>query len=425
MRRLLAIGFVWICTAAAWGILGATLLVRSTDLLDDLGGEVHQLWGPPQQQLPPSALGRETHRERRSEQRFDDVAKRYFKVERDEWVTTERALPLDASRLEATIALEHRRKGLLWFPTYGVSFAGRYTFRNDTAEARKVDFTFPLLTSSAVYDGFTVTDAAGAPVEVTFEEGKARWSRKVAAGAAEAFDVSYRTRGTSRWGYGAFGAGLGPEPGRARGFQLAVTTNFGDVDFPAGSLSPSSRSPTAGGWSGTWQFDQIVGTAPVSIEMPRRLNPGPLAAKITFFAPVGLLFFYFVVAVLLAARRRAIHPMNYLLLACAFFAFHLLFAYLIDHLEVGASFAIASVVSVALVVSYARLFVGWRSAIWLFGLAQLVYLVLFSFSFFWTGFTGLAVTIGAVVTLAAMMQITGRVDWSEALGKRRETEGAR
>jgi inner membrane protein involved in colicin E2 resistance len=197
------------------------------------------------------------------------------------------------------------------------------------------------------------------------------------------------------------------------------------VDFPAGSLSPSSRSPTAGGWSGTWQFDQIVGTAPVSIEMPRRLNPGPLAAKITFFAPVGLLFFYFVVAVLLAARRRAIHPMNYLLLACAFFAFHLLFAYLIDHLEVGASFAIASVVSVALVVSYARLFVGWRSAIWLFGLAQLVYLVLFSFSFFWTGFTGLAVTIGAVVTLAAMMQITGRVDWSEALGKRRETEGAR
>jgi hypothetical protein len=46
------------------------------------------------------------------------------------------------------------------------------------------------------------------------------------------------------------------------------------------------------------------------------------------------LLFFFVTAVLLAARRPAIHPMNYCLLGTASFAFHLRFAYLIDHLAI-------------------------------------------------------------------------------------------
>jgi len=117
----------------------------------------------------------------------------------------------------------------------------------------------------------------------------------------------------------------------------------------------------------------------------------------------------------LAARRRSIHPVNYFLLGCAFFAFHLLFAYLIDHLELAASFALASGVSVALVVSYARLFVGGRTALLTFGVAQLLYLVLFSFTFFWEGYTGLAITVGAVLTLFVIMQLTGKLDWAEVL----------
>ena len=47
--------------------------------------------------------------------------------------------------------------------------------------------------------------------------------------------------------------------------------------------------------------------------------------------------------------------------------------------------------------------------------SQVVYLVLFSFSFFLQGFTGLAITIGAVLTLAVMMQVTGRAQREAAL----------
>ena len=160
-----------------------------------------------------------------------------------------------------------------------------------------------------------------------------------------------------------------------------------------------------------------MGTKAIGVVLPEKLNPGPLAAKLTFFAPVALLFFFFVAGMLLAARGRSIHPMNYFLLACAFFAFHLLFAYLIDHVAVGPAFAAASLVSVALVVSYARLFVGWRSAVLEVGLPQLVYLVLFSFTFFWHGYTGLAITVGAILTLFVIMQLTGRTDWERGLAR--------
>ncbi len=43
--------------------------------------------------------------------------------------------------------------------------------------------------------------------------------------------------------------------------------------------------------------------------------------------------------------------------------------------------------------------------------------MLFSFTFFWAGFTGLAITIGAILTLFVMMQITGRLDWAEVFSR--------
>jgi energy-converting hydrogenase Eha subunit G len=77
---------------------------------------------------------------------------------------------------------------------------------------------------------------------------------------------------------------------------------------------------------------------------------------------------------------------------------------------------ISSVVSIALVVSYLRLVVDLRFAVVDAGLTQLIYLVLFSYAFFFEGFTGLAVTIGAILTLFVVMQMTGRIRWEEKLG---------
>jgi inner membrane protein involved in colicin E2 resistance len=111
--------------------------------------------------------------------------------------------------------------------------------------------------------------------------------------------------------------------------------------------------------------------------------------------------------------------MHFFFLGTAFFAFHLLFAYLIDHLAILPSFLLSAGVSVLLVVSYARHFVGWRFALREVALAQLLYLVLFSATFFWKGYTGLAITVGAIATLFVLMQITGRLDWGALFDRAR------
>jgi hypothetical protein len=52
-----------------------------------------------------------------------------------------------------------------------------------------------------------------------------------------------------------------------------------------------------------------------------------------------------------------------------------------------------------------------------------VFLVLFSYAFFFEGYTGLTVTVGAVLTLFVLMQVTARVDWGEVFAER-ELRGA-
>ena len=116
--------------------------------------------------------------------------------------------------------------------------------------------------------------------------------------------------------------------------------------------------------------------------MPEKFQPGPLAGRISYFAPVSLLFFFFMMFIITALRGIELHPMNYFFLACAFFAFHLLLAYLVDHISIHTCVRDLLLISMTLVISYLRLVVGMRFAAVEAGLAQLIYLVLFSYAFF-------------------------------------------
>ena len=77
------------------------------------------------------------------------------------------------------------------------------------------------------------------------------------------------------------------------------------------------------------------------------------------------------------------------------------------------AFLSAAAVSLALVVSYLRVVTGMRDALLKAGAAQAIFLVLFSYAFFFEGFTGLAITVGAILTLFVLMQMTARVSWDD------------
>ena len=418
IKRIAAIAFIFLCTTFAWAILGTTIFQRTYSSDSSSEVRVASTWGAPQNQLPPVAS-------------YDElVQKKEVSTEngkKKEVVTQEKVtnvLPLESSHLNVDLNLEHRQKGLLWYSTYKVGFDGAYSFRNPSDKDQTIAFTLDFPTAQAIYDDlvFTVDDV---PVTLKNEKNSAGGSARVAAGKTATLKVGYKSQGLNDWHY-SFGNAAQGNPGeesqyrpgtanvaQVRDFSLKMTTNFKDIDFPENTLSPTEKTETANGWVLDWNYKNLVSGYQIAMTMPEKLQPGPLAGRISFFAPVSLFFFFFLMLIITTLRGIELHPMNYFFLAAAFFSFHLLLAYLVDHVSIHLAFGICSAVSVFLVVSYLRLVVGARFATREAALAQFIYLVAFSYAFFLKGFTGLAITIGSILTLFVVMQATGKIRWKE------------
>lgn len=401
--RIIGIIAIFGITSIGWLILGGVTSMRSHDTGRNLEGEIHQLWGRMQTQQAPRFID---YREETRRSTRDGVAYEETHLEPQ----THRP---DRTRVDVALDLDARRKGLMWYSLYDVELDGewRYTHRGPEGPL-DVAFTFP--DPAGVYDGFHfIVDGIDRTGELQPQNGQVTLRMHVRPGQQVTLAARYESRGLESWRYQ-------PADGvnRLEDFALTLTTDFHDIDYPYETLSPSSRERTPEGWKLGWQFEQVVTGHAIGMVMPAKVQPGELATELSVSAPVSLLFFFLVLFVLDRLRDIGMHPINYLFLAGAFFAFHLLFAYSVDHLPVEAAFALASVVSLFLVVTYLRLVVGNRFAFVEAAAAQLVYLVGFSLAHFWSGYTGLTITVLSILTLFLLMQWTGRVDWTEALRRR-------
>ncbi|HEX3250945.1 MAG TPA: inner membrane CreD family protein [Pyrinomonadaceae bacterium] len=400
-RRIIAITFIFICTSIAWAILGATIFARTYDSGSLSSGRVASTWGTAQNQEPPTASFK-TQVDKQQETIENGV--KVVKTVTEESTTW---LPLENSKIDVALDLQHRQKGLLWYSTYKVAFSGVYGFRNTSDKEQTVDFRLQFPTTQAIYDNLTFA-VDGKPVTITNDRNAAVGSVKIGAGKTAQLNLGYSSQGLNEWRYS-----FGGEVAQVRDFTLHMKTNFKDIDFPDNTLSPSQKTETPAGWDLNWSYKTLLSGYQIAMVMPEKLQPGPLAGRISFFAPVSLFFFFFLMLIITTMRGIDLHPMNYFFLAAAFFSFHLLLAYLVDHMSIHVSFAISAAVSIFLVVSYLRLVVGMRFASREAALAQFIYLVMFSYAFFLKGFTGLAITIGSVLTLFVVMQVTGRIRWTE------------
>ena len=412
LKRIGAIIAIFTCAAVAWAILGSTIFYRTYNAESGLSGRVASTWGAPQGQAPPAIL-REWQEEKTVE-----VEEKGKKTTRTESHLHSEQIKIDSSRVAATLHIDYRQKGLLWFSTYKVDFEGAFKFQNPTAREEEFVIQLPFPAQQAVYDNVQLL-LDDKPLAVTFSGSQAVARTRMAAGAKSVLHAAYRSQGLDSWRYifsSANADSSGKGISQARDFHLLVKTDFSGFDFPDNSLSPTEKRQMANGWELEWNYQNIVSGFDIAVKMPQKLQPGPLAGRISYFAPVSLFFFFFLVFILSTLRGNDLHAMNYFFLACAFFAFHLLLAYLADHISIHAAFLISSIVSVVLVVSYLRLVVDLRFAVADAGLTQLIYLVLFSYAFFFEGFTGLTVTIGAILSLFVVMQMTGRIRWEEKFG---------
>lgn len=384
ITHLLAIAIIFAASSAGWMILSAAMDQRTSVTSAVSDDRIQDGWGPPLAQSHPIAW-----------HAAPDSAQ------------ARRPLPVVSSDVRVTLSSDPRQRGLLRYRTYEAAFTSRYVVRNTTPVSQTVYVSFRLPHAETSYADFSFRLGNGEPSTRTPHNGVITEAVVLAAGAETPLEVTYRTRGVDEWRY------VFSDNARVRDFVLAMETDFREIDHPEGTGSPTeAREQSENGWSMMWRYPDVISAPAIGMGMPSVINAGPLASRIAFFAPVSLLFYFTVMVIIGMVRGHPLHPMNYFFLAASFFAFHLLFAYLVDLLPVHVSFGIAAVVSLALAGFYVHLVSGGqltRVAL----AAQGAYLVLFSYTFFFPGLTGLSITIGAVATLALLMALSARVDWGD------------
>lgn len=408
IKRILGIIAIFIITSLAWMILGASMEYRSQDMDGKLKGSVGSLWGNAQRQASPEVLWQKTvQKEIQEEVNGQTVTRIVPELSEEYW-------PLEGSNIQVDLGLDYRQKGLLWYTTYNVDFAGAYRVVNNSDSARDLFFDFYFPDSGATYDDFVLQVGSRTIEDINVQDGKVRTPLSLEPGQETTVKVAYKSRGMDEWRY-TFGS---QSVKQVKDFRLVMNTDFKDIDFPEGTISPSSPSAeTAQGQEITWEFENMLTGVEIGMDLPDRLDPGPWAAQVTFFAPISLLLFLFMVLVFTIMKDVDVHPVNYFFICAAFFSFHLLLAYLVDHVSIHAAFAISAAVSIILVLSYMRIVVGGRFAFVEIGLSQLVFLVFFSYTFFFDGYTGLVITALCILALFVSMQLTARVDWKKVFEK--------
>jgi len=383
--HLITIAVIFVCTTLAWWLLGGVITQRTVHVSYETGDSVSGRWGPQLTQKHPSA--------------------RYTSSSGSRMV-----LQPAKSDVKAQLSYQPVKMGLLWHRTYSVKFEGGYTFVNTTAITQTFNIDYDLPGGNTLLDKirFTLGEGAAARRSVAApQEGVITDSVQLAPGESIPVSVSYECRGMNFWGY------TFADASRIRDFTLTLNTDFSDVNFTISS--PTDRRPTEKGMELIWKYEDAISAPGIGMEMPRELNAGPVAAQISFYAPLSLLLFFVVIIITATSRGVSLHPVNYFFLAAGFFAFPLLFSYMLDVVPVHLSFVIAAAASLVLVCGYLRAAAGeflFRVAV----IAQTAYMVLFSYSFFFKGLTGLTLTVGGIVTLGVLMALTAKVDWSQKLG---------
>ncbi|MEQ1504967.1 MAG: inner membrane CreD family protein [Myxococcota bacterium] len=416
IARVFAMVVILAGTSVAWLVLAGIMDHRSSDQEQTLSGAVAELWGAPMVQRAPAVLFEHpvTLRER------VDIG-----TTSERWVETTQLgqdpVPLGSTDATVDLRLDQRRKGLIWFSLYDVTFDGAYTYTHEGAPGTLVvRFEFPQ--ADGFYDDFHLVIDGVERWDVAPVGGTVEGRVPVQPGQTVAFSIGYRSRGRDSFVYR-------PVPdwsvGQVRDLHLAMTTDFATIDFPPQTMSPSEKADAGQGKALTWSFDRLITGQSIGMVMPQRIQAGPLAAAMSLSAPLSLALYMVWIYVLGLLKRIEIHPVNHLFLAAAFFTFHLLFGYTADHLPVEAAFALSAVVSLVLTTTYLRLVAGARFAVFEAGIAQLLYLVGFSLAQFFEGWTGLTVTVLGTITLFLLMQLTGRIRWAEVFGGPKAVESYR
>ena len=392
VKKLVAIGIIYLCTSIAWMVLGGVNLGRTTQTSSALKKEVKNLFGGNVVINTPTLFYKVVEKKK--------VERKYFEISKTDVV-------LD-------VKLDPRKKGVLWFPTFKVGYKGYYEFKVPKDFKKDVYILATLDSSDSLYNNIKMSinneNIKNVLPLIKKEEIKIDDSKETVK-----LELSYNCSGMDQIMY--YITPHYSEMSKINDFNFKIKTDFKNYDFPRNILSPTKKDQGKNSAELNWNLNNAITGKDIGLIIPGKINPGEIVSKVTFFAPVSLLFFFVFILVFSVINKIEFHPMNYFFMAATFFSFHLMYSYFSDHINIYVTFAIASAVSLILTCSYLRLFTPKKFAFIEIPIAQLIYLIVFSYSFFFKGMSGLIVTIAAVITLFILQQLTGKINWDEVFTK--------
>ena len=271
-KQIGSLTFIFICSTAAWFLLGAVMTSRSSEQDYKLKQSVAQLWGNEQKQ-PAPFFSYEPLTFKRIENKLPDSVY-------DRLIFDSALIPIESSNINVNLNLEHRKKGLIWYPTYKSDFKAVYTVQNKLSETYGINMMYLFPSNDGIYDNFGLKVNGEEVPDVLPYAGRINHLIAFEPNETKSIEVTYRTQGMDSWWY-IFGSDVN----LVDNFHLTMTTNFDDINFPDNSMSATTKEKTDDGWKLSWDYNNLLTGIQIGMEMPQKLNPGPFVSRLSFFAP--------------------------------------------------------------------------------------------------------------------------------------------
>ena len=236
------------------------------------------------------------------------------------------------SNVAVDLSLERKKVGNLWFPVFFAKYRGQYEY---DVEAIPKDvrsetlFLLPGLSSSeSIFRNieFKLNGASVEPLARIVSNTPIELTTTRYVNGKLMVDFSYETTGTDYFLYLLSNLGqqqnMGENEVRSEGiekarltrldnFDLKLTTDFIKYEFPKRTVPYTTLRQEDGRSEFEWLFDKTVTGKNIGLIVPEELNPGDIASRISFFAPISLLFFFVVVTIFGILAKNRLHPMHY------------------------------------------------------------------------------------------------------------------
>src|SRR5215510_3965193 len=209
LARMAAIIFIFLCIAAAWGVLGGTVMNRAATQDDSLKTAVGQLWGTQQRQMAPQIYYQTTQQ---TTVETTQGGKTVTEIKNE---TANHPLLLDGSDIKVDLNLDYRQKGLLWYSAYRVRFDGKYRVTNYTDAEREIFFNFSAPNQSGFYDNFRLVVGGKEIPNLSFNAGVLSHKIRLAPEQSEIVKIEYGSQGMVDWWYD-----FGNEVNQVKNFSL-------------------------------------------------------------------------------------------------------------------------------------------------------------------------------------------------------------